>query len=197
MSSITLGGVRDVDLGFRVLEESQEPLAPSTRDKTMVIDGRHGAYYFGAELEPKPFSYKCAFIPNGTDYQNPSAEALQQCVRRLARHLTDQYGRPRPIRLQRAWEPDKYYIAYYSGSTPLERIAYSTIGFFTLPLVAFDPFAYAAVDQIYQEVITAAPHSFEVESAGTVATPCLIELTNEGSTTLQEIKIQIEYKLEG
>jgi hypothetical protein len=197
MSSITLGGVRDVDLGFRVLEESQEPLAPSTRDKTMIIDGNHGAYDFGAELEAKPFTYKCAFIPNGTTYSQPSAQELQRYVRRLAEHLTDRTGRPRNIKLQRAFEPDKYYIARYSGSAPLERIAYNSLGMFTLPLIAFDPFAYANIDQIYQDVITVTPWTVWIESEGNVSTPCVIELTNEGTETINHFKIAIEYRVEG
>jgi len=194
--SITLGGVRDINLGFRVLEESEEPLIPSTRDKTMQIDGKHGLYDFGAELEPKPFTYKCAFIPNGTDYTNVSAVELQRLVRRLAQHLTDQYGRPRYIKLQRDWEPDKYYIARYSGSAPLERIAYSSLGLFTLPLIAFDPFAYANVDQIFQDVITASPYTLLIESAGNVSTPVLIELVNEGSQTITNFALQVEYRVE-
>lgn len=197
MSSIILGGVRDVDLGFRVLEESTEPLIPSTRDKTMIIDGNHGAYDFGAELEPKPFTYRCAFIPNGTNYAQPSAQELQRCVRRLAEHLTDRTGRPRNIKLQRAFEPDKYYIARYSGSAPLDRIVYNSLGMFTLPLIAFDPFAYANLDQIYQDVITDEPYIFNVESLGNVSTPCVIELTNEGDTTINNFKISIEYRVEG
>jgi len=194
--SITLGGVRDVDLGFRVLEESQEPLIPATRDKGMIIDGKHGTYDFGAELEAKPFTYKCAFIPNGTDYDAPSPAELQRLVRRLAQHMTDSYGRPRNMELRRDWEPDKYYIARYSGNTPLDRIAYNTIGLFTLPLIAFDPFAYANQERIFEGVMTTSPFVFDVESDGNVRTSPVIVLTNEGSTTITNFKIVNEYRLE-
>ncbi|MEK8132906.1 phage tail domain-containing protein [Paenibacillus filicis] len=196
MNSITLGGVRDVDLGFRVLEESQEPLMPSTRDKGMNIDGRHGTYDFGAELEPRLFSFQCAFIPNGTNYDNLSAEELQRCVRRLAQHLTDSYGRPRNMLLHRFSEPDKHYVVRYSGNSPLDRIAYSTLGFFTLPLVAFDPFAYGNQEQIYEDIMRTSPYKTDIESLGNVRTPLVIVLTNEGANTITRFKITNEYKLE-
>jgi len=196
MSSITLGGVRDVDLGFRVLEESTEPLIPSTRDRTMTIDGRHGTYDFGADLDAKPFVYRCAFVAEGTNYSNPSAAALQACVRRLAQHMTDSYGRPRDMILRRSWEPDKYYIARYSGDTPLERVVYSSIGLFTLPLVAFDPFAYANVEQIFETTFGESPFEIEIESAGNIRTQPVIMLRNVGSTTITNFKITNEYKVE-
>lgn len=197
MNSITLGGVRDVDLGFRVLEESQDPLIPSTRDQGMVIDGRHGTYDFGAELEAKPFTFSCAFIPQGTNYDHPTAAELQQCVRRLAQHMTDSYGRPRDMTLRRSWEPDKYYIVRYSGSTPLERIAYSSIGLFTLPLVAFDPFAYSNQEHIIETTITTSPSEIEAVSNGNVRTQPVIVLTNQGTTTIKHFTIVNEYRLEG
>lgn len=197
MSSITLGGVKDVDLGFRVLEESQEPLIPSTRDQGMVIDGRHGTHDFGAVLEGKPFTYECAFIPQGTNYKKPSAADLQRCVRRLAQHMTDSYGRPRDMTLRRSWEPDKYYIVRYAGSTPLERIAYSSIGFFTLPLMAFDPFAYSNKEHIIETTITASPTEIEAVSRGSVRTQPVIVLTNQGTTTIRKFTIVNEYRLEG
>lgn len=56
-SSITLGGIRDVDLGFRVLEETKDPLLPSTRDMNVEIAGKHGQYDFGADLTERVFSF--------------------------------------------------------------------------------------------------------------------------------------------
>lgn len=197
MSSIILDGIRDVDLGFRVLEESQDPLIPSTRDQNMLIDGRHGSYDFGAVLDPKPFVFECAFIPQGTSYERPSASELQKRVRRLAEFMTDTYGRPRNMRLVRSWEPDKYYIVRYSGSAPLERIAYSSIGLFTLPLVAFDPFAYSTQERIIETTVAESPTTIVAESDGNVRTQPVIVLTNQGSNTITHFRIVNEYRLEG
>lgn len=146
MNSITLDGVQDIDLGFRVLEESESNLLAPTRDRLLEIPGMHGLYDFGADFGPLPFAFKCAFIPNGTNYTKPTPRALEACRSRLARHMTDGNGMPKTVKLQRYWEPDKYYLVRYSGSSPLSRISYNTLGLFTLPLIAYDPFAYQTED---------------------------------------------------
>ncbi|XID91032.1 phage tail domain-containing protein [Paenibacillaceae bacterium WGS1546] len=140
--SIILNGVRDIDLGFRVLEGSEDTILPDTVDRTMAISGRQGAWYFGADLSARYFGFKCAFVTSGTDYTAPSAIELQKRVRQLATHLTDGYGKPKAIELVMERDPDKYYTVRYAGSSPIDRIMYSAIGMFTLPLVAFDPNAY-------------------------------------------------------
>ncbi|AIQ69533.1 phage tail domain-containing protein [Paenibacillus graminis] len=195
-SSITLGGIRDVDLGFRVLEESKEPLLPSTRDIGVTIPGKHGQYDFGADLTERAFSYSCAFVSDGTNYDVPSPAGLQQRVRTLARHLTDSYGRPRIVQLIRAFEPDKFYLVRYAGSASLERLIYNSIGLFELELVAFDPFAYSVQEHITEQTITSSPTKLVIESEGTIRSDALITLTNIGSTTLNSFKITNEYQIE-
>lgn len=144
-SWITLDGVRDVDLGFRVLKE-KEPLLPSTRDRVLTIDGRAGSYDFGAFLQERSFVYSCVFVGDGTNYTEPSAIALQQRIRELARFLLDSKGRPRTIELIRYTEPDKCYFVRFSGAATLEKMIYNTVGTFDLELTAFDPFAKLIVD---------------------------------------------------
>lgn len=195
-SSIWLGGIRDVDLGFRVLEESKESLLPSTRDTGFTIPGKHGQYDFGADLAERVFSFSCAFVADGTNYDVPSAAGLQQRVRALARHLTDSYGRPRTIELIRAFEPDKFYKVRYAGSASLERLIYNSIGMFELELVAFDPFAYSVQEHLTEMTMTESPTSFLIQSAGNIRSEAVIVLTNTGSNTLTQFKITNEYLLE-
>lgn len=195
-SSITFGGIRDIDLGFRVLEESNEPLLPSTRDIGITIPGKHGQYDFGADLAERVFSFSCAFVADGTNYDTPSAAGLQQRVRTLARHLTDSYGRPRTVQLVRYYEPDKFYLVRYAGSASLERLIYNSIGMFELELVAFDPFAYSVQEHITEQVITASPTLLQLVSAGNIRSEAVIILTNTGSNTLGEFRISNEYRIE-
>ena len=131
--SITIDGVRLSDLGVRVLQATQHPVLPGTRDKSIVIPGRHGAYDFGAELDVRQFEIPCLIE------RQPTHSDLQRKVRELARLFIDQYGRPKTIKLVFDEEPDKFYNARYSGSVPIDRIV--RMGKFVLPLTAYNPFA--------------------------------------------------------
>lgn len=135
--SITLGGKRAAELYLSVLIDSEEPALPETRDRTLEIPGRHGLYDFGADLGPRMFELQCAII-------QPNAYALQRAVRALAAHLMDGNGRPRTLELIFDEEPDKVYFVRYAGSVSIQkRIG---LGKFSLPLVAYDPFAYSTFD---------------------------------------------------
>ena len=151
--SFTLGDKTAAELGLRLLEDSEDPILSSTRDYTMTIPGKHGAWDFGAEREPKPFALSCGFIKDGTAYENPSERELQRYVRQLSAHLLDARGRPRTLKLVMHREPDKFYYVRYSGSLSIQRLLYQSVGFFTLPLIAYDPDAYAeatAYDETYE-----------------------------------------------
>lgn len=171
-----------------MLRSSQRPILPNTEDRTISIPGRHGAWDFGADLAPKQFDLDCAFI----GLRN--SRELQTAVDRLARHLVDERGNPRTMRLTFDHMPGKYYMARYSGQLPIERAVGQ--GGFTLPLVAYDPFAYANDERIYEDVIKVSPYTSNVESNGNVRTSPIIVLTNEGSTTITNFKITNEYRLE-
>jgi phage-related protein len=73
-----------------------------------------------------------------------SPSDLQAKVRALAAHLMDNNGRPQTLELIFDTEPEKRYYVRYAGSLPIQRIV--SAGLFTLPLVAYDPFAYSALD---------------------------------------------------
>ena len=139
-----LGDKAAKDLNLIFEYESERPIAPNTRDSTMVIDGKAGAWDFGAERDVLSFNLQCGAI-------RKDRAALQQTVRALSAHLFDARGRPRTMKLTFEYEPEKWYYVRYSGSLPINRIV--GVGEFTLPLTAFDPDAYAeanAYDETYQ-----------------------------------------------
>lgn len=131
---VYLDGVNLEDLGVRVSREYQHPAAPETRDYTMEIPGRHGAWDFGADLGPRRIELPCFVVKN-------TPADVQRTIRALMAHLFDAYGRPKTMWLVFSTEPDKYYLARISGGLPVERIY--RVGRFVLPFVAYDPFAYS------------------------------------------------------
>lgn len=184
-----------MDLGFRVLEESEDGLLPATVDHTLQISGRHGLYDFGAELGAKVFTFKCAFVSDGTNYDAPSAAELQRRIRSLATHLLDSYGRPKTVNLIRDIEPNLTYRVRLSGDADLQRIIYGSAGFFTLPLVAFDPFA-RGPEEIEEFHITDSPQQLTLQSYGNVRTEPVIVLRNVGDNPIHGFTITNEYILE-
>lgn len=135
--SIVLGGKTPEQLGFRILMDTVEPALPETRDRTLQIDGRHGLYDFGADLAERRFEFPCAML-------KADVVALQRAERELTAHLVDGYGRPKTMELIINSEPEKVYTVRYAGSLTPQRMV--GLGRFTLPLVAYDPFAYVPMN---------------------------------------------------
>ncbi|HET6528950.1 MAG TPA: phage tail domain-containing protein, partial [Balneolaceae bacterium] len=54
-----LGDKSFAELGIGIEPDYQRPMSAPTRDYTMEIPGKHGAWDFGADLGPKPFSLPC------------------------------------------------------------------------------------------------------------------------------------------
>jgi predicted phage tail component-like protein len=139
---LTLDGVTPAELGMGVFRRTQRPILSPTVDMTTAIPYMPGAYDFGATLGPKPFSLECAFIAR--DYLE-----LQQRVSNLAAFLLDDDGCPRTMPIVFAMDPSKQYSVRYSGDLQIDRLA--GLGTFTLPFVAYDPYAYS-VDSTYDLV---------------------------------------------
>jgi predicted phage tail component-like protein len=137
MKTITIDGVEIEEYGFTALLEHDHPF-PSTRDKTITIPGRYGEYDLGAELGPRPFSIQLRARKELSMYD------LQRRIRQFTKALLDPYGRPKTVKLVFNYEPDKFYYVRYSGSMPIQRLV--RFAEFSLPLVAYDPFAYAPFD---------------------------------------------------
>lgn len=134
MTEVWLGDKSFKDLNMVLLKGSQHPILPESVDRSLYIAGRNGLYDLGADLGAKAFELSCAFV------NLQSAVSLQQSIRMLAKHITDDRGKPRTFELKFDTEPDKFYYARYSGNLPIERLV--EYGEFTLPLVAYDPVAY-------------------------------------------------------
>lgn len=186
--AIWLDDKSNVELGFVVRGTSRRPGLPATVDRTLTIPGRHGQYDFGAELDTRRFVFDCAFIMR-------NAAELQQKVMELSRFLVDSFGRPRTMKLRLRERPGQHFTVRYVGSFDIERIIGT--GLFSLPFVAFDPFAYADHEQLIEEIVTDSPYTQTVSVMGNVRTSPVIVLTNEGEETITSFKITNEYKLEG
>lgn len=124
-------------LGVTVTLDSEEPMLPSFRTSTVTIPGRHGAYDFGGDKDVRNFALNCVF-------QRQSYTDLKAQIRDFVMLFLDNYGRPKTVKLRFGDEPEKYYNVKVGGGIPIERLA--NLGFFTLPLIAYDPFAYAESD---------------------------------------------------
>lgn len=134
--SFTLGGKTAAELRLRLTAPPNVPILPPTVDRIMSVPGKNGAYDFGADLGPRSISLECGIVE--TDIIITAQ--LQEVARNFATHLVDIYGKPKTVELRFDREPDKYYMVRYSGNLPIEELV--AMGYFTLPLVAFDPYAY-------------------------------------------------------
>lgn len=133
----TLGGQTAKQLGMCMLRASQRPVLPGTVDRILAIPGRNGAWDFGADLAPRQFNLECAIV-------RTTPAALQTIISSLAAYLVDQYGKPRTLELVFDLQPERTFYVRYAGNLPIERIV--GLGQFVLPLIAFDPNAYADLD---------------------------------------------------
>jgi predicted phage tail component-like protein len=183
----TLGGKTAKELGIIMLRSSQRPVLPGTVDRTLAIPGRHGAWDFGADLAARRFDLECALIAD-------DVASREAAISALAAHLVDSTGRPRELDLIFDNVPDRKYRVRYSGTLPIDRLA--NTGRFTLPLVAFDPFATGLQEQLVEEVVSESPHMIQLTTDGNVRTSPVIVLSNEGATTITNFKITNEYRLE-
>ncbi|WP_010278790.1 phage tail domain-containing protein [Paenibacillus senegalensis] len=185
--SFTLGGKTARQLGVVMKGSSQRPILPGTNDKTLTIPGKNGAWDFGADMGTRLFSLDLAFITK--DYVT-----LQQAISNFAAHLVDSYGKPRKLELRFDARPGQHFIVRYSGNLPIERIA--GFGQFTLPLVAFDPYARDNRESLLETTLTTSPYERIIVSNGNIRTEPVIVLTNQGSTTITNFRITNEYLLE-
>ncbi|WP_231578472.1 distal tail protein Dit [Paenibacillus sp. FSL H7-0357] len=132
-----MGDKRPQDLGLQTLRESQRPILPPTVDRIYTVPYMHGAYDFGSDMGPRSLPLECAFMERNS-YQ------LQRRVSALAAHLVDGDGRPRTMSLIFSNQPDRHYMVRLSGQLPIDRMV--GLGKFSLPMVAYDPFAYSIYD---------------------------------------------------
>lgn len=131
---LTIDGVTPRALGLGVFGKTQRPILSSTVDTIVTVPGMHGAYDFGATMGPRQFDLECAFVAK-------NSMELQQRVSAFAAFLLGPDGRPRTMPVVFSNDPTKQYMVRYSGDLPIDRV--SGLGTFTLPFVAYDPWAYS------------------------------------------------------
>lgn len=83
-------------------------------------------------------------------------------------------------------EPERYYSAEIEGEIPLEEEL--QLGHFTLNFLCF-PFARSLAHQ-QDFTITKSGQTQQISVGGTTNTPCTILLRNNGTTTIQNIRIE-------
>ena len=174
----TLGGTANTALGVELMPDYDEPVLPQTRDQSVVIPGRNGVHLFNTDLGPRVIVLDLVMI----DATTP--ETLQSLTKTFSQVLLDQDGHPEDVSLVFSKEPNYTYTVRYAGSMPLQRIIGGSKGFFSLPLIAADPFSYSAEDTDTYN-ITAAYQTMAVENAGDYRTPPTMTITmNAGSTNV-------------
>lgn len=178
----------NADFGFVVARTSQRPALPGTVDRTLAIPGRHGLYDFGADLSARQFVIECAFVSSRNSLE------LQQQVMSLARYLVDYQGKPRELELRFRERPDQFFRVRFLGSLDVDRIVGT--GIFSLPLTAFDPFAYSDRETLVEQVMMTSPYQMAIESKGNVSTEPVITLTNEGDMVIRGFRLTNEYQID-
>ncbi len=175
--SFTLGGKTAAELNIQLLEDTQIPMLPDTVDRTAAIGGRHGRHDFGADMGPRLIELECVFTGTDTD------EDLQAAVRNLASFLVDNWGKPKTLELIFDRETDKSWFVRYAGNLPIKRIMYHAKGFFTLPLIAYEPFAFGEEVEVEYDIISS-PEDFWYMVESGLNIPITIILDNEGANTI-------------
>lgn len=171
-----IDGIDPTDLGLLTFRRTQRPILPQTVDVVEAVPHRHGAYDFGGTLSPRQFTLEAVF--NTRDYST-----LQDRVSQLAAFLLDEDGRSRTMPIIFSNQPDKQYSVRYSGDLQIDRIA--GLGVFTLPFVAYDPYAYSAwiSDELNVDSLILVDSNVSVDVGYTYAinSPQTIEIQNYGS----------------
>lgn len=168
---LSIDGVHlEKDLGLHLLADSSEPVLPETRDVSLTIPGRHGAYVFDSYFEPRTF-FPRILIPSQADLTE-----VQQITRNISTMLLDAKGKPKDVTLVYDYEPDKKYIARFNGYIAIDRIAKT--GIFPIPFTAYDPFAYHTVStedinldsdtSVLSDVLLDSVYSFNVTAPQTL-----------------------------
>lgn len=121
------------DLGIDVLLAVELPVAPDTRDKTLEIPNKHGAYDLGAYMQPVPHA-----IP--IHIKDKDMLAIQRKAKELTRLLLDDWGRPKTVKLTYDLETNRYHNVRYTGSLDIARQAVK--GELTLPFTNYDAWHY-------------------------------------------------------
>jgi phage-related protein len=129
--------------GLHLSGSHEHDILPAVNDEVAYIPAMPGAHFMDTQIQPRYFSLEL-----GTDFQEDKME-LQRKMREVAAIFVDNRGKPKDVKLSFDYEPNKYYLVRYSGQLSVFRNL--ILGEFTLPLVAYNPFAFSNVtnDEIH------------------------------------------------
>ncbi len=176
--TLSIGGKTNTELGFEINKENTLlPVMPATNDYNQKIAGKHGAYDFGADLQPRYFMLNC-YIPAAT-----TPTEIDAAVAVINAHLFDNWGRPRTLALFFSWATDREYAVRYAGKTEVDTTVAMNRRRFILPLVAFDPLAYGEQQEDEYD-ITDSPEEIWYDITSGLNAPLTIILDNEGLNTI-------------
>jgi hypothetical protein len=171
--SVSGGTKTETDFGFDIIKvDTVIPALAATRDRTTTIAGKHGAYDYGADLLPVAFMFHCYFTDDTTDAD------IQDAIRTLNAYLLDGWGEPVDLTLTFSYETDKYYNVRYSGTHTIDTSAAMNRREFTLPLMAFDPVAYATTGVTDEDEITTSPQELTYSVTTGINIPVQLTLSN-------------------
>ena len=184
----TIDGTPATTYGVTLLYAPGQPFLPETRDRTVEITGKAGAYWFDSDLGVRTFSLPCRFTGAA------DAAALDVLIRAFARVFVHVHGRPRQLALIFDDAPTVSYLVRYAGQIPFDR-AWVGCSEFTLNLVADDPYAYEPEDATSISITTSGTVAGTVTSSGNVETPAKFCLTNTGASPITGITIKVNYEV--
>lgn len=187
---LSIDGVHiEKDLGLHLLASSYETMMPDTREEILTVPGRHGAYVFDSYLQPRKF------FPNILIPSQATLNDVQGIVRKVASLLVDEYGKPKDVKIIYDYEPDKYYIARFTGYISIDRIAKA--GIFPIPMQAYDPMAKLIMESHEIDWDSDLPIDADVLidtglGVHTITSPVTLDIVNSGTNT-----VRFSYTLEG
>jgi predicted phage tail component-like protein len=156
--------------------------SPELREYEDEADGRPGALDYGTEYGKRPIDIKIDITPNDIEFKLRQSQIYNWLKPTLPAGILifDEI----PSRL--------FYSKLSSKLGPEQFNRYGTLEF-TMKCV--DPFAYG-LERIYETIIVSSPQSIVIQSDGTEPTSPVIELTNNGVTTINKFTLQNEYQIE-
>ncbi len=156
--------------------------SPELREYEDEADGRPGALDYGTELGKRAIDITIDIVTNDTPFKLRQSQIYNWLKPTLPAGVLifDEI-------------PDRFFYAKLSSKLSAEQII--KYGIFEFTMKCTDPFAYGP-ERIMESVITADGTNYDIVSAGTESTPPIIELTNTGTTTINNVRILNEYQLE-
>jgi len=156
--------------------------SPELREYEDEADGLSGVLDYGTEYGKRPIDIKIDINPNDVPFKLRQSQIYNWLKPTLPAGILifDEI-------------PDRIFYAKLSSKLSPEQ--FNRYGNFEFTMKCADPFAYGP-EHILETIIDSSPQTLVIQSNGTEPTPPLIELTNNGATTINGFTLQNEYQIE-